>query len=181
MSFSPDRKYIATGHGSAIIRVWDIAKKHVRNVFRHRGGVSGVDFSPDGRFVVSAAHDCTVCAWSIRDGSGRIYSYSDSPYYSLRLTPDGRYVTVTDYSGELTRIHYRTGQEVRWRCHGYPATIAHMPNGTGLVTGSLDKTLKYWDPSFLGEFQEDTSEFTESLSFIGHTVRFTNYLYSILD
>jgi len=116
----------------------------------------------------------------MRDGSGRIYSYSDSPYYSLRLTPDGRYVTATDYTGELTRVHYRTGQEVKWKCHDRPATIAHMPNGTGLVTGSWDKTLKYWDQSFFGEVQEDILEFTESLSFTGHTVRFANFVLDLL-
>jgi WD40 repeat protein len=154
--------------------VWDIAKKHVRNIFRHRGGVSGVDFSPDGRFVVSAAHDSTVYPWCMRDGSDRPYSYTDGAYYSLRLISGGRYITATNYSGELTIVDYRTGQEVGWKCHDGPATIAPMPNGVGLVTGGWDKTLKFWDLSGLGEIQDGTLELTETLSFAGHIVRFAN-------
>jgi WD40 repeat protein len=187
LSFSPEGKYLATGNESYIIRVcpslgsclttnqcsdqvWDIAKKHVRNVFRHRGGVSGVEFSADGRFLVSAAHDSTLCAWSMRDGSCRMYSYTDSIYYSLRLTPDGGHIMATDYRGELTVLDYRTGQEMRWKCHDGPATIAVMPNGTGLVTGSWDTKVKYWDLSFLGEIREGSLELNETLSFIGHCV-----------
>ena len=108
----------------------------------------------------------------MRDGSGRLYSYTDSPYYSLRLTPDGRYVTATNYSGNLTILNYRTGQEVKWKCHEGPATIAPMPNGIGLVTGGWDKILKLWDLSFLGEIQEGTLDLTKTLNFVGHMVRY---------
>src|SRR6266545_1896332 len=159
-------------------QVWDVAKKRTRNVFRHRRGVSGVDFSPDGHFLVSCSHDGKVCIWSMRDGSSTVFLDTQSRYYSLRLSPDGRYIAATDYEGMLRIWNFRTGQRVRWKAHINekgkdipPATIAFLPDGNGLVTGSWDKTLKYWDVSSLEATQEGTLEQKEILTFHGHTVR----------
>ena len=55
-----------------------------------------------------------------------------------------------------------------------------MPDGKGLVTGSWDKTLKYWDVTSLEEAQEGTLEQKGILTFHGHTVRCDFRLFSFL-
>ena len=100
----------------------------------------------------------------MRDGSSRVFLDTQARYYSLRLSPDGRYIAATDYPGMLRIWDFRSGQRVKWRAHSDekkdrpPATIAFMPDGKGLVTGSWDKTLKYWDVSSLDSevAQEET-------------------------
>jgi len=113
----------------------------------------------------------------MRDGSSRVFLDTQARYYSLRLSPDGRYIAATDYPGMLRIWDFRSGQRVKWRAHSDekkdrpPATIAFMPDGKGLVTGSWDKTLKYWDVSSLEVAQEETLKQKEILTFHGHTVR----------
>lgn len=110
----------------------------------------------------------------MRDGSCRVYSDSDVIYYSLRRTPDGRHIVAMDYDGRLRIWDFRTGLQVDWGGHDGPATLSIMPDGSGVVTGGMDRAIKYWDLSFLqaGITQTDTLQVNATLKFSGHTVRF---------
>lgn len=109
----------------------------------------------------------------MRDGSCRIYSDSDAVYYSLRRTPDGRHIVAMDYDGRLRIWDFRTGRQVDWKGHDGPATLSIMPDGSGVVTGGWDRTIKYWDLSFLrvGITRTETLQVDAELKFSGHTVR----------
>ncbi|KAJ7083245.1 WD40-repeat-containing domain protein [Mycena epipterygia] len=161
--FSPDGRFLATGAEDKQIRIWDIAKKRIRNVFEgHQQEIYSLDFSRDGRLIVSGSGDrtariwdmdtgaCTVLAVGAGDGAG-LDAGGDAGVTSVAISPDGRYVAAGSLDTVVRIWDAATGALVeRLRGHRDSVySVVFTPDGRGIVSGSLDKTLKYWDVSGL--------------------------------
>ncbi|KAL0573757.1 general transcription repressor [Marasmius crinis-equi] len=157
--FSPDGKYLATGAEDKQIRIWDIAKKRIRNIFDgHQQEIYSLDFSSDGRLIVSGSGDKTARIWDMMDGTSKVLTISDpdsvnndAGVTSVAISPNGQYVAAGSLDTVVRIWDVATGQLVeRLRGHRDSVySVAFTPDGKGLVSGSLDKTLKYWDVSAL--------------------------------
>ncbi|KIO14159.1 hypothetical protein M404DRAFT_53254, partial [Pisolithus tinctorius Marx 270] len=189
--FSPDGKYLATGAEDKQIRIWDIAKKRIRNVFDgHQQEIYSLDFSLDGRLIVSGSGDKTARIWDMVDGTSKVLTINDpdslnndAGVTSVAISPNGQLVAAGSLDTVVRIWDVATGALVeRLRGHRDSVySVAFTPDGKGLVSGSLDKTLKYWDVSGLltgGSKRKDgvangkkdlekTSQCT--MNFVGHT------------
>jgi len=134
--------------------VWDIPNKRIRNIFRgHILRVESVNFSPDGRLVVSASWDGSVRIWNLRDGSAKVFMDIDDALLSsfVSFSPTGQFIAVgTDMTDMIMKKwDARTSQLVthlRWTGHiGSIWSVAFSPDGRGLVSGSSDGVVKWWD------------------------------------
>ena len=65
--YSPDGKFIITGSGDGIPRLWDNTGKLVRDFKAHSRFISSAGFSPDGKFILTQA-DSTIRIWDL-DGN----------------------------------------------------------------------------------------------------------------
>ena len=151
----------------------------------HEGTVSSVAFSPNGRSLVSASHDGSVRIWNIRDGSSKVLHViiTGSPAYHFRYvvcSPDKRYIAAGNSDNSLWIWHSRTHRlvaKLQWG-QNFVWCTAFTPDGKGLMSGSHDKTVKYWDVSLLGSRQEastgmvvnEEQRFPLVWSFLGHDV-----------
>ncbi|KAF5310544.1 hypothetical protein D9619_008204 [Psilocybe cf. subviscida] len=157
--FSPDGKFLATGAEDKQIRIWDIGKRRIRNIFDgHQQEIYSLDFSGDGRLIVSGSGDKTARIWDMSDGSAKVLTINDpdsvnndAGVTSVAIAPDGRYVAAGSLDTVVRIWDVQTGALVeRLRGHRDSVySVAFTPDGRGLVSGSLDKTLKYWDVSAL--------------------------------
>ena len=158
--FSPDGKYLATGAEDKQIRIWDIAKKRIRNVFDgHQQEIYSLDFSRDGRLIVSGSGDKTARIWDMLEGTSKVLTINDpdslnndAGVTSVAISPDGRWVAAGSLD-TVVRIWDVASAVLVERLRGHRDSVysvAFTPDGRGLVSGSLDKTLKYWDVSGLG-------------------------------
>ncbi|KAF5375675.1 hypothetical protein D9615_009336 [Tricholomella constricta] len=157
--FSPDGKYLATGAEDKQIRIWDIQKKRIRNVFDgHQQEIYSLDFSSDGRLIVSGSGDKTARIWDMTDGSSKVLTINDpdslnndAGVTSVAISPNGQLVAAGSLDTVVRIWDVATAQLVeRLRGHRDSVySVAFTPDGKGLVSGSLDKTLKYWDVSGL--------------------------------
>ncbi|KZT02993.1 WD40 repeat-like protein [Laetiporus sulphureus 93-53] len=174
--FSPDGKLLATGAEDKQIRIWDIAKKRIRNVFDgHQQEIYSLDFSKDGRLIVSGSGDKTARIWDMQEGVlSKVLSINenegDAGVTSVCISPDGRFVAAGSLDTIVRIWDVTTGQLVE-RLKGHRDSVysvAFTPDGKGLVSGSLDKTLKYWDirPILSGRKGEKGSQCT--MNFTGH-------------
>ncbi|KAN0084162.1 WD40-repeat-containing domain protein [Tylopilus felleus] len=157
--FSPDGKFLATGAEDKQIRIWDIAKKRIRNVFDgHQQEIYSLDFSLDGRLIVSGSGDKTARIWDMVDGSSKVLTINDpdslnndAGVTSVAISPNGQLVAAGSLDTVVRIWDVNTGMLIeRLRGHRDSVySVAFTPDGKGLVSGSLDKTLKYWDVSGL--------------------------------
>ncbi|KAG6900067.1 hypothetical protein C0995_004389 [Termitomyces sp. Mi166 len=158
--FSPDGKLLATGAEDRQIRIWDIAKKRIRNVFvGHSQEIYSLDFSLDGRFIISGSGDKTARIWDMHDdSSSKVLTINDTDSLnndagvtSVAISPNGALVAAGSLDTIVRIWDVKTGALVeRLRGHRDSVySVAFTPDGRGLVSGSLDKTLKYWDVAAL--------------------------------
>ncbi|KAI8976622.1 WD40-repeat-containing domain protein [Trametes punicea] len=96
-------------------------KKCVRTRFEgHQQELYSLDFAHDGRLTVSGSNERTA----------RIWDTVSNMYPPTVTIPEPENVVAGVTSGTATASVY---------------SVAFTPDGHGLVSGSLDKTLKYWD------------------------------------
>lgn len=170
------------------LQIWDIAKKHIRNVFDgHQQEIYSLDFSLDGRLIVSGSGDKTARIWDMVDGTSKVLMINDADpvnndagVTSVAISPNGQLVAAGSLDTVVRIWDVRTGLLLE-RLRGHKDSVysvAFTPDGKGLVSGSLDKTLKYWDVSGLvgkrkepaanGKKDDRSSQCT--MNFVGHTV-----------
>ncbi|KAJ7599070.1 WD40-repeat-containing domain protein [Mycena floridula] len=157
--FSADGKYLATGAEDKQIRIWDIAKRRIRNVFDgHQQEIYSLDFSSDGRLIVSGSGDKTARIWDMTDGTSKVLTINDpdslnndAGVTSVAISPNGQLVAAGSLDTVVRIWDVASGSLVeRLRGHRDSVySVAFTPDGKGLISGSLDKTLKYWDVSGL--------------------------------
>ena len=138
--------------------------------------------SPSGRSLVSASFDRSVRKWNIRDGSSKVLPVIGSPgiFTSVAFSPDGWYVAVGNYDESLWIWESRTHRLVaKWSGHTNSVScIEFTPDGKGLLSGGLDKAVKYWDVSLLGNRRgsgvpaRTIEGCPEVRRFLGHIVRY---------
>ena len=155
----------------------------MRAMFKgHKNVVNSVAFSPNGRSLISGSDDRSIRIWNIRDGASKVLQVSRTYFISVAFSPDGWYAAAADLNGSLWIWDSRTYKLVaNWEGHvtGVWCT-GFSPDGKGLMSGSTDKTVKYWDVSSLGIRQgastgtaaNEKQGFPELRSFLGHDVRF---------
>jgi WD40 repeat protein len=63
---SPDNRYIATGCGDGLTRIWDLSTgKAVYKFSEYCDRSWGVSWSPDGNYILSGTLEGTVIMWKV--------------------------------------------------------------------------------------------------------------------
>ena len=122
--------------------------------------------------------------WNWRDGSRRIVKHTELDVHAICFSSDGQCIAVGMQNGDVLILNVRTGQWVEKLMghRNWVGSVAFMPDGMGLISGSEDKTVKFWNMSSLqlhgsGSVVQncrmkakDGTEGQEILNFTGHRV-----------
>jgi WD40 repeat protein len=147
--FSPDGKYLATGDGGGVIKLWNVADgKQLLSYQGHISWIWNVAFSPDGKTLASASADRTVKLWNAYTGDClKVLQGHTNWAFSVAFNSDGQMLASgsTDQTIRLWSTH--TGQALSvLKGHGGSVwSVAFNADGI-LASGSQDGTIKFWNP-----------------------------------
>ena len=105
LAYSPDGKYIASGHGdrSGPIRIWSTADGTL--VHSYPGDLShvhGLAWSPDGRLIASASFDRTIRLWQARKAdAGQVIATFYEGAWAVAFSPDGAFLAAAGNEGVI--------------------------------------------------------------------------------
>jgi WD40 repeat protein len=155
--FNPDGRRVITASEDTTGRIWDAETgKPIGVLAGHAGRITSVRFSPDGRRVVTASDDKTVRVWD--SGTSKtiaVLSGHTDKVADAQFGPDGRRVLTISNCGRnycnsedhTARVwDAETGAAIAvLKGHEYDVeTAAFSPDGSRVLTASLDRTARIW-------------------------------------
>jgi WD40 repeat protein len=156
ITFSPDDKTLASAAEDNTFRLWDVASGDLKVTRKeHTSSVKWVIYYPDGKTIVTASSDGTLRLWDAQTGEPKkvLKGHTNGAEFCA-LSPDGKQLfSGTGNIGEVIFWDAVTGeiQKVIPDAHGneHGAEVdagRYSPDGKWAVTGSKDRTDKFWDP-----------------------------------
>ncbi|KAI0085850.1 quinon protein alcohol dehydrogenase-like superfamily [Irpex rosettiformis] len=129
---SCDGKLVAVGFDDATIILWDLATgRVVSRPEGHEDGIYALAFSPNGARLASASADMKVIVWTVIADEGE----------GMTDVAENDFSILEGHEQEVTKL-------------------AYSPDGSRLVSASLDGTMKIWDASSAYELLRSINNIT---------------------
>jgi WD40 repeat protein len=156
MEFSPDDKTLASAAEDCTFRLWDVATGALKVTrTEHTKKVKSVCYYPDGKTIATVSHDLTLRTWTDTGEPKLVLTGHKDVLEDASISPDGKQLfsgTGTDW-GELIFWDAQTGKILcdLPTAHGNDFgkeidSVDYTPDGKYAVSGSKDRTIKFWDP-----------------------------------
>jgi WD40 repeat protein len=180
VAFSPDGKSVISCSDDNKAKLWDTASGDlIRTFVPQEGGINRAAFSPDGGIIAAGLTDGKIIIFDVTTGDiTRIIDGHEDSVCTISFSPDGNtFVTGSEdntikiwdtASGNLVKtINARSGGVNSGTYRPLVNSVAYSPDGTTIISGSGDKTIKLWDiasGNLLGTFKGH-SHSVESVAF----------------
>ncbi|KAF4618199.1 hypothetical protein D9613_011530 [Agrocybe pediades] len=153
VAFSPDGKWLVSGHIDGTVRTWDspnIGDQTGKVLGQHSIAVSSVAFSPlDSKHFVSGSFDNTIRLWDIEkmEQVGDPWEGHTNGVNYVAFSPDGKKVVSASDDRTVRLWDPETGKEIAvLKGHAnLVLAVAFSPDGLHIASGSSDQTVCIWD------------------------------------
>lgn len=144
--------WLAIGTGDRVkptpgaFELWDVhAEKRIGQPFREPNGVRAVAAAPGAGVVAWATGHMKATAWDVRKRDPIPFALKHTAP-AIALSPDGTTLAAAaDWGVTLLDIPKRHERATAKGHKGRLTSVAFTPDGSTLVTGSWDQTVRLWD------------------------------------
>lgn len=153
ITFSPDKKSIASGSVDKTIKLWQVSMAWEIRTFggwfsgNHSKEITCLAFSPDGKYLVSGSRDATLRLWQVKTGKQRVSVKShNGGVDSVAFNPKKRLLASCGRDNKIRICQsqtLKTIQVLSSRSSGFNC-VAFSPDGQILASGSGYRTIKLW-------------------------------------
>jgi WD40 repeat protein len=157
--YSPDGLEVAGTVNDNTARVWEATTgRELLSLRGHGGNIFSVAFSPDGRRILTGGSDKVAKVWNSRPGRiDVILTGHRGAIFSAAFSRDSQRIVTGSDDNTAKVWHAATGREMlTLKGHKSKVTFVNItaiqgltaalsPDGSRIVTGSVDETAKVWD------------------------------------
>ncbi|MDB5314083.1 MAG: High-affnity carbon uptake protein Hat/HatR [Gemmataceae bacterium] len=152
VAVSRDGKRAAAGGGNGEAFVYDLEGEQLLvklEGYDEEASVTGVGFTPDGNQVVTAGSDGEIRVWDA--GTGKAVFAVKGPrdgITAFALSPDGKRAVAAGGPGFACGVYDLGAKKETFRLSAHTApvqVVVFTPDGTKILTGSADRTVRVWD------------------------------------
>ena len=155
IAFSPDGKTLAASSNDNAVWLWELQTQQQIDppIPGHERGLTGVVFSPDGR-TLAMGGDHTVQLWDVtsRNRIGLPLDHGES-LFTMAFSDDGKMLATgggDKTGGDKTIRLWNVAAQKQIGVtlvghHGSITNLMFSPDGSTLVSGSVDGTVRLWD------------------------------------
>jgi len=147
VAFSFDSQYLAMGDASGQISIKNL--RNQQDVVQFRGDpdfMTAIKFSPDNQTLASAGYNGGVKLWKLPNWEQAGTLPTNGTVSDISFSPDSSKLASTDFEAvNLWAIH--NGEKIATlRGHvGWVNAAAFSHDGTSIISGGSDGTLRLWD------------------------------------
>lgn len=150
LSYSPDSTRIITGSDDGLVKIWDLQSGfHIATFTEHTSAVTSSRYSKRGNILFTSSLDGSIRAWDmLRFRNFRTFTAPTRlSFTDLAIDPSAEIVCASSHdSFDIHLWNVQTGQLLdRLSGHEGPvSTLAFVPDGSTLASGSWDHTIRLW-------------------------------------
>ena len=158
VAFSSDGKLLATGDDSGQVNVWNLQSRQiVTQLHADSDAVYAVQFSPNDQTLAGAGYEGKIKLWTVPNWNPHGTLTANSTISEISFSPNSRTLAATSHKS----IHLwtvRTGENiVTLTGHtDWVRTTTFSPNGSALISGGTDGTVRIWDVTPYSALNQDT-------------------------
>ena len=148
ISFSPNRKYLATASTDGTAMLWDLSGNLLAHFKGHQGWVNKVSFSPNGQYLATASDDGTAKLWDLSGNLLAQFKGHQGWVNSVSFSPNGKYLATASTDGTAKLWDLSANQIAKFhKYRDWITGVSFSPNGEFLATASTHGMARLWDLS----------------------------------
>lgn len=153
VSFSPNKRFLATTGIDDRIRIWNLSGKKIAEWKALQQSVNIVNFSPNGDFLATAGKDSTVKLWNLSGKNISEFSAIQGSVSSISFSPDQNLLAVAGINNsvaiwQISQLPKIKSSPVELTGHnGLIRSVNFSPIGNFLITLDGKSTVRIWSLS----------------------------------